>query len=337
MRKLNALLVDDDLSFCQTFQNLSQQFFKLKYVNSGKDALAELKTSVPDVVFLDYRLGRGMDGLQVLKRIKQLHQDLPVIMITHFADVETAVEAMKLGAFHYTSKSPNIEALKLIIERQLEQLKWKQIYEQEKLEREQPCVAESPSMQGIMKQIHTIARTDSTVLIEGECGVGKEVCARQIHLFSPRKDNPFVAVNCSTLSPQLFESEFFGHEKGAFTGAHIQKKGKLEIADSGTIFLDEIGDLPLESQAKILRAVEEKQFERLGGTETIKIDVRIKAASNKDLKKLTRQKLFREDLYYRLSVISLCIPPLRERRQDIPPLLRLFLRRFSDEMRRLLP
>lgn len=337
MQKLKALLIDDDRKFCESFKMLAETTFDLTVVHSGQDGLNELKKFKPDAVFLDLKLGRGMNGLQVLQKIKQIDKDLPVIMVTDYANVETAVEAMKMGAFHYTSKSPNIEALKLIIERQHEQIRWKKIYEQEQSEREIPCVAVSPLMKKALHKIKTVAPIDSTVLIEGECGVGKEVCARQIHQFSRRKDNPFIAVNCSTLSPQLFESEFFGHEKGAFTDAHIQKKGKLEIADTGTIFLDEIGDLPLESQAKILRAVEEKRFERLGGTESLKIDVRIIAASNKDLKKLVEQKQFREDLFYRLSVISLYIPPLRERQEDIPALAQLFLQRFSEEMRRPLP
>ena len=239
---------------------------------------------------------------------------------------------MKLGAFHYTSKSPNIEALKLIIERQLEQINWKLMLYEKKKEFYEDFIAVSPIMKSILHTIDTIAKTDSTVLIEGESGTGKEVTAREIHYRSQRRDKPFTAINCSTLSPQLFESEFFGHERGAFTGAVVRKKGKLELADQGTIFLDEIGDLPIESQAKILRAIESKKFERLGGNETISIDVRIITATNRNLMKLVREKSFREDLYYRLSVINISIPPLRERPEDIPRLVQLFVQRYAEEM-----
>ncbi len=332
MTKLTTLLIDDDKNFCQTFQSLSEDSFDLTIAHSGKYGLRELNKTTPQVVLLDFKLGRGMNGLEVLKRIKKSHPDLPVIMITDFANIETAVEAMKIGAFHYTSKSPNINALKLIIERQLEQINWKLLLQENAKNQYVKFVSQSQVMQEILQKIKTVAKIDSTVLIEGESGTGKEVCAREIHWMSTRKDKPFVAINCSTLAPQLFESEFFGHEKGAFTGAESQKKGKLELANSGTIFLDEIGDLPLESQAKILRAIEEKNFTRLGGTETISVDVRIIAASNKNLQQMVADRQFREDLYYRLSVITIFLPRLRERAEDIPDLVKLFLQRFSREM-----
>lgn len=332
MNKLTALLIDDDHNFCRTFQSLAENTFDLKIAHSGKGGLKLLNKSTPQVVLLDLKLGRGMNGLEVLKKIKQNHPDLPVIMITDFADVPTAVEAMKLGALHYMSKSPNINALKLLIERQLEQVNWKRLYQQYTSEQFDQLVAESQVMQSVFKNIQQVSKTDSTVLIEGESGTGKEVAAREIHRQSRRSDKPFVAINCSTLSPQMFESEFFGHEKGAYTSAHSQKIGKLEMAHSGTILLDEIGDLPLESQAKILRAIEDKSFQRLGGVETLIVDVRIMAASNKNLQQLVNENSFREDLFYRLSVITIKIPPLRDRREDIPPLVDLFLNRFAFEM-----
>ena len=332
MNKLTALLIDDDHNFCRTFQSLAENTFDLKIAHSGKGGLKLLNKSTPQVVLLDLKLGRGMNGLEVLKKIKQNHPDLPVIMITDFADVPTAVEAMKLGALHYMSKSPNINALKLLIERQLEQVNWKRLYQQYTSEQFDQLVAESQVMQSVFKNIQQVSKTDSTVLIEGESGTGKEVAAREIHRQSRRSDKPFVAINCSTLSPQMFESEFFGHEKGAYTSAHSQKIGKLEMAHSGTILLDEIGDLPLESQAKILRAIEDKSFQRLGGVETLIVDVRIMAASNKNLQQLVNENSFREDLFYRLSVITIKIPPLRDRREDIPPLVDLFLNRFTFEM-----
>ena len=332
MTKLKALLIDDDKQFCQTFETLAEDTFNLVVAHSGKAGLKEFQQSSFDVIFLDLNFGRGMNGLEILKRIKKINAEIPVFMVTDYAGVDTAVQAMKLGAFFYTSKSPNIAGLKLIIERQLEQITRQQIYEQEKKESEVSWDSKSPIMLPILKQIETIAATNSTVLITGESGSGKEVCARQIHNKSKRKDKPFVAINCSTLTPQLFESEFFGHEKGAFTGAERQKKGKLELANSGTIFLDEIGDLPLEAQAKILRAIEERKFERLGGTETIDVDVRIIVASNKHLMQMVTDRQFREDLFYRLSVINIFLPPLRERVEDIPDLVKLFLKRFSLEM-----
>ena len=332
MNKLTALLIDDDHNFCRTFQSLAENTFDLKIAHSGKGGLKLLNKSTPQVVLLDLKLGRGMNGLEVLKKIKQNHPDLPVIMITDFADVPTAVEAMKLGALHYMSKSPNINALKLLIERQLEQVNWKRLYQQYTSEQFDQLVAESQVMQSVFKNIQQVSKTDSTVLIEGESGTGKEVAAREIHRQSQRSDKPFVAINCSTLSPQMFESEFFGHEKGAYTSAHSQKIGKLEMAHSGTILLDEIGDLPLESQAKILRAIEDKSFQRLGGVETLIVDVRIMAASNKNLQQLVNENSFREDLFYRLSVITIKIPPLRDRREDIPPLVDIFLNRFAFEM-----
>lgn len=337
MNKLTALLIDDDRNFCQTFQSLSENTFDLNIAYSGKEGLERLKQFTPQVVLLDLKLGKGMNGLEVLKRIKKNHPDLPVIMVTDFADVESAVEAMKLGALHYTSKSPNINTLKLIIERQLDQINWKLLFQESIRDQYERLVAVSPAMQPVLEKIERVSKTHSTVLIEGESGTGKEVTAREIHRRSHRKDKPFVAVNCSTLSPQLFESEFFGHEKGAFTGAQTQKRGKLEIAHNSTIFLDEIGDLPLESQAKILRAIEDKSFQRLGGSETLSVDVRIIVASNKNLQQLVTEKLFREDLFYRLSVITITLPPLRDRKEDIPLLTEIFLKRYACEMNKPLP
>ena len=333
MTKLKALLIDDDKQFCQTFETLAEDTFHLFVTHLGKQGLQQLKQTEYDVVFLDLKLGRGMNGLEVLKRIVKLYPDLPVIMVTDFADVDTAVEAMKIGAFHYTSKSPNIVGLKMLIDRQLEQLNWKKIYELGE-EQENKCITNSPVMQEIIDKIKTVATTDSTILIGGESGTGKEVCAKEIYRLSKRNNNPFVVVNCGNLNPQLFESEVFGHERGSFTGAVSQKKGKLELANGGTIFLDEIADLPLDSQAKFLRAIEEKKFERVGGTETITVDVRILAASNKNLKSLVNSGEFREDLFYRISVITLTLPPLRERPEDIPLLVNYFLKLFSTEMKK---
>jgi len=332
MQKLNALLIDDDKKFCQTFATLAEDSFNLTVAYNGKEGLNQFQKHSFDVIFLDLKLGRGMDGLEVLKRIKKVDHNIPVTMVTDYAAVDSAVEAMKLGAFHYSSKSPNIQALKLIIERQIEQISWRLLQEQEAKEQDTSCLTKNPAMLSILKQMEKIARTNATVLITGESGVGKEVCAREIHQCSQRNNKPFVPINCSALPQSLFESEFFGFERGAFTGAERQKKGKLELGNGGTIFLDEIGDLPLESQPKILRAIEEKRFERLGGTETIAVDVRIIAASNKNLPQMVTERQFREDLYYRLSVISIFLPPLRERAEDIPELTNLFVKRCCHDM-----
>lgn len=337
MTKLNALLIDDDKKFCHTFQTLAEPTFDLTIVHSGRDGLEALNKATPHVVLLDLKLGKGMDGIEVLKRIKKSHPDLPVIMITDYADVDTAVEAMKLGALHYMSKSPRIEELKLIIERQLEQVNWRLLYQEATANPFDQIVAESPAMKAILHQIDQVANIDSTILIQGESGTGKEVLAREIHRRSHRSAKPFVPINCSNLPASLFESEFFGHEKGAFTGADAQKKGKLELAHRGTIFLDEIGDLPMESQAKILRCIEDRCFQRLGGTETLSVDVRIIAASNKNLAQLIKERSFREDLFHRLNVIPIQLPPLRERLEDIPKLVDIFLQRYAKEMNKPLP
>lgn len=337
MTKLKALMIDDDKNFCQAFQALAETSFDLTIVHSGKDGLTALNKSMPHVLLLDLKLGKGMNGIEILKRIKKSHPDLPVIMITDYAEVDTAVEAMKLGALHYMSKSPKIEELKLIIERELEQVNWRLLYQEATADRFDQIVAIGPAMKSVLQQIDQVAKIDSTVVISGESGSGKEITAREIHRRSHRSNKPFVAINCSTLTATLFESEFFGHEKGAFTSADNQKKGKLEIAHQGTIFLDEIGDLPLESQAKILRSIEEKSFQRLGSTETHSVDVRILAATNKDLQKLVSENSFREDLFYRLNVITIELPPLRQRPEDIPGLVDIFLNRYSHEMNKPLP
>ncbi len=334
MTKLKALLIDDDKKFCQTFQTLAENTFDLTITHSGKEGLEQLNKSTPQVVLLDLKLGKGMNGIEVLKRVKKIHPDLPVIMITDYAGVDTAVEAMKLGALHYTSKSPKIAELKLIIERQMEQVNWRLLYQEATADRFNQIVAISPAMKSILQQIDQVAKIDSTVIIAGESVSGKEITAREIHRRSHRMDKPFVAINCSTLPAPLFESEFYGHEKGAFTGADSQKKGKLEMAHQGTIFLDEIADLPMESQAKILRSIEDKFFQRLGSTETRSADVRIIAATNKDLQLLIKERTFREDLFHRLNVIPIQLPPLRERPEDIPKLVEIFLHRYSQEMKK---
>jgi len=334
MKKLNALLIDDDRQFCDAFTLLSENQFEITLAHTGKIGLKKLSDSVPDVVLLDLRLGDGMDGLQVLKKIKGEYPDMPVIMITEHAEVDTAVEAMKLGALHYTAKSPNIKALKIVIERQLENINWKLLYQEKERQQFDSLIAESAAMMLVLKRIEKISKSDSTVLIQGETGTGKELVAHRIHELSHRNDYPFVAINCSNLPAQLFESEFFGHEKGAFTGAYQRKKGKLELAQGGTVFLDEIVDLPVECQAKILRVLEQNSFARLGGNRTLFVDVRFLVATNKPLQEAVEEKVFREDLFYRLNVIEIDLPPLRDRQEDISLLAEYFLHRVTGLQRK---
>ena len=331
MRKPSVLIIDDDRYFVGDFSALTVDVFDLTCAFSGEEGLKKLKTTKPDVVLLDLRLGKGINGMQVLKRIREMDPDLPVIMVTEYASVDTAVEAMKLGAYHYTSKFPNIQELKIIIEKEIERLNWKFLLRQEIERNYGPIIGESAAMQKVMEAIKVVAPTNSPVLIMGESGTGKELVAREIHRRSPRAHKPFVCINCGALPVTLLESELFGHEKGAFTGALHQKKGKMEVAHEGTLFLDEIADLALESQAKILRALEQKTFERLGSTKTLEVDVRVIAATNKNLDQAVATKSFRQDLYYRLNVIPISIPPLRARKEDIPLLARHFLNKYCYE------
>jgi len=334
MTQLSLLLIDDDQNFTGDMVSLSRGVFDLTCAGTGEEGLAKLRTTQPDAMILDLRLGKGMNGLEVLRQVKRIAPDLPVIMLTDYASVETAVEAMKLGAYHYASKSPNVRELLIILEKELERVRWKLELREERRKTHGPMIGESPAMQKVWDQIKRVAPTDSTALIMGESGVGKELVAREIHLHSPRADKPFVVVNASNMSTNLFESEFFGHEAGAFTGAVRRKKGWFETADGGILFVDEVATLPLESQAKVLRAIEEKTFARLGGTEMLHADVRVLSATNRDLKKAVEEEAFREDLYYRLNVVPIFVPPLRKRKTDIPLLVEHYLKKFCVEMRK---
>ncbi|MBN1350995.1 sigma-54-dependent Fis family transcriptional regulator [candidate division KSB1 bacterium] len=329
MRKLNALLIDDDPQFCKTFKLLSKHLFDLTLAHSSKDGFSALKRETTDVVLLDYKLNEEKTGLDVLKEIRATYPDLPVIMITEHGEIDLAVEAMRLGAVDFTTKSPNIQSIRLRIEHQLKQINWKVLCQSKDDQLYGPLIFKSRAMEEIISMLNQIAGTEFPVLIQGETGTGKGMLAREIHRRSPRKDNPFVAINCSNLPPNLFESELFGYVKGAFTGAVQSKKGKLELADGGTIFLDEIGALNIESQAKILTTIEDKFFMRLGAEQQRSVDVRVISATNLSLEEAIQNKTFREDLYYRLNVVPLKLPPLRERRDDIIPLAEYFLANIS--------
>jgi len=281
----------------------------------------------------------GKDGIELLKRAKKIDPYLPVIMITAYGTIERAVEAMKEGAYDFLSKPVDPDYLVLLVNRALEQ---ERIFRENILLKEEfaqkygfpQIVGEDPKIKEVSKKAQKVAQTNSTVLLLGESGTGKELFARAIHQLSPRRDYPFITFNCASVPETLIENELFGHERGAYTGATSRKLGKLELAHKGTFFLDEIGDLSFSLQAKLLRVLEEKAFERIGGTSTIEVDVRFILATNKDLKKEVEEGRFREDLYFRISVFPIVLPPLRERKGDIPLLANYFLNKFSIEMRK---
>jgi len=331
-KKLNLLVVDDDKDFASDFSVLGKEIFNLSFASTGEEALSMLSEDVPDGVILDLRLGAGIDGLGVLKEIRLKYHDLPVIMVTDFASVETAVEAMKLGAFHYMSKHPSMKELHAIIQKELQNVGWKSLFLNEVRKNYGELVGSSDQMKKVYEVISRAAPVDINVLVAGESGTGKELVAREIHGRSKRVNSPFIAVNCAAIPDTLFETTLFGHEKGSFTGAVGRKKGLFEIADHGTIFLDEICSLSIRNQAKLLRVIEDKKIVRVGGTDEFDVDVRIISASNKNLEKEKECGKFREDLYYRISTISVNIPPLRERKEDIPELASYFAKRLSMEM-----
>ncbi|MBI2220803.1 MAG: sigma-54-dependent Fis family transcriptional regulator [Acidobacteria bacterium] len=302
------------------------------------EAVRLLSDSRPAIVLSDLRLPTG-DGFGVLRAAKEIDHDIPVIVMTAYGSIEDAVAAMREGALDFLAKPVDPDHLLLMVSRALEQrrLVTENLLMKEELaiRRGAPhIVGEDPSLRRVLASLQRAAATDTTVLIEGESGTGKELFARTLHAFSPRSGDPFVAINCAAIPETLLESELFGHEKGAFTGAVARKPGKFEMAHRGTLFLDEIGDLPLALQAKILRALEERRFERLGGTSSIQVDVRLVAATNRDLKAAVAARRFREDLYFRLSVFPIQIPPLRDRRNDIALLTRHFVDRFCRELKK---
>ncbi|RKY66051.1 MAG: hypothetical protein DRQ08_04065 [Candidatus Latescibacterota bacterium] len=297
-------------------------------VTDGREAVRRVEREHFDIVITDLRM-EGMDGIEVLERVKGLDPQTEVVLITAYATAQTAVEAMKKGAYDYIIKPFDIEELKLLIKKIEEKqgLLYENALLQEKARREGLLVGgRSPAMRKVLELIDKVAPTDATVLVLGESGTGKELVARRIHHLSPRRDKPLVAVHCATFPENLLESELFGYERGAFTGANRRKVGHFEYADGGTIFLDEVGELPASVQAKLLRFLQERQFTRLGGVEPVRVDVRVIAATNRDLEREVREGRFREDLFYRLNVFPIELPPLRERREDIPLLVEHFLR-----------
>ncbi|MBK5275173.1 MAG: sigma-54-dependent Fis family transcriptional regulator [Desulfuromonadales bacterium] len=323
------LIIDDDTSLRRVLEyNLQEAGYAVATASSGEDGLALFDEVSPALVITDMKMP-GMDGMQVLKAVKERSPETLVIVITAFGTVDIAVEAMKAGAYDYITKPFNRDELRLTVAKAL-QFSGLTV-ENKRLKDElsdrsdfRSLVGSSEAMEKVFGIVRKVADTEASVLITGESGTGKELIARSIHANSGRRDSPFVAINCAAIPRDLLESELFGHVKGAFTGAVKDKTGKFALADGGTLFLDEVGELPLELQPKLLRALQERTVEPVGGTKELKLDVRVVAATNLDIEQAITEGVFREDLYYRLAVIPVHLPPLRQRRDDIPPLLRHF-------------
>ncbi len=337
-RKAKILVVDDDKIVLRAVTEILQrEGYQVVAIDDAVEGLAASKDPSFDVAVLDIKMP-NLSGMDLLKAFKQQRPDVEVIMMTAFATVETAVEAVKAGAYDYLTKPfENIDDLSLTVAKAAERKALKdrtRVLEEALTARSQfeDLIGQSSQMREIFKLVETVSYSTATVLIQGESGTGKELVARAIHYRSPRKDKPFVAVNCSALTDTLLESELFGHVKGAFTGATGNKKGLFEAADGGTIFLDEIGDVPPATQVRLLRVLQEGEVKRVGANESIKVDVRVIAASNVDLLRAKEQGRFREDLFYRLNVISIALPPLRDRPEDIPLLAQHFLKIYSEKM-----
>jgi len=332
------LIVDDDKSIRYSLKRMMEDKYSILTAQNGKEALDRVKEGSPDLVIMDIKMP-GRNGIDVLKEIKLIDPKSLVIIMTAYGTTETAIEAMKYGAYDYILKPFPILRMKGLVEKALslrklmkEEVSYVPLAAPEG--GEEQIVGSSPKMQEIYKMVGQIAPSDVTVLLRGESGTGKELIARAIYHHSLRSNQTFLPVNCAAIPDTLLESELFGHEKGAFTGASFRRIGKLEQCQGGTIFLDEIGDMSLSTQAKLLRVLQERSFERLGGTETIKVDIRLIVATNKDLEEAISNGKFREDLYYRLNVVSITIPPLRERKEDIPDLVSYFLKKFSRELKK---
>lgn len=328
------LVVDDEQAICWAFSRaLSRDGHVVSAASSAEEGLEKARAESPDLVFLDIRLP-GMSGIEALPKFRDALPGVPIVVLTAHGTMETAIDAVRRGAYEYLLKPADLEALRSVVSRALSRPGFSP--EIALLKREfqgrmltDSMVGTSRAMQDVYKKIGAVAGSNSSVLISGESGVGKELVAKAIHLYSPRADGPFLAVNCASLPETLLESEMYGHVKGAFTGAVRDKAGKAEAADGGTLFLDEIGDMPASMQAKLLRFLEEKKVTRVGATESVEVDVRILAATNRDLHRMMRNGLFREDLYYRLNVVSIEVPPLRDRKEDIPMLVASFLARYG--------
>ena len=339
--KADILIIDDEIVICKSCEKIFKRAgHKVTYTVSGKEALKILETNSFDVVFTDLKM-MDVGGMEVLRTIKQKFPDTIVVIITGFATVASAVETMRYGAFDYLPKPFTPAEINAVLNRALEKRKLINVTSKKfKYTNEsgfESIIGRSPKMSEVYNLIDKVAQTDSTVLIIGESGTGKDLTAKAIHNRSKRKDEKFFAIDVSTLSSTILESELFGHVKGSFTGAYSSKGGVFEAANNGTIFLDEIGNLPVETQARLLRVLQEKEFIPVGSTVVRKVDVRLIFATNKDLKQLVLEDRFREDLFYRLNVFPLKLPPLRERREDIPELIMFFMKKYCAKMNREMP
>jgi two-component system response regulator AtoC len=333
------LVVEDDLNTLEGLAEiLTHEDFQVMKAKNGRIALDEIKKGGFNLVLIDYLLP-DKDGLEVSRLILNQSPEIKIIMMTAFGSVKNAVEAMKMGIYDYLTKPIDLDELLIVIGRAIkeQQLIYENIDLRDKLQQTysfENIIGVSGNMQEIFKKILKVAVTDATVLIRGDSGTGKELIARAIHFQSNRKNHPLVEINCASIPETLLESELFGHEKGAFTGAYKSKKGKFEIAHRGSIFLDEIGELPLGVQAKLLRVLQDRKFTRVGGVDNIEVDVRLITATNKNLEQAMEKGLFREDLYYRLNVIPIFIPPLRDRPEDIGPLVDHFIKKYAEKNNR---
>jgi DNA-binding NtrC family response regulator len=336
MKRNKLLVVDDEhLIRWSLEQNLKKQGYEVVTAGSGEDALRLVREEQPDLVLLDIQLP-GISGVDVLEKIKEHDDDIIVIMVTANSGLENAVNAMRLGAYDYISKPFNLDELSIVIKKALEASDLKQevvrLRTETKKDSAPNIIGESRQIKYLMEVLDKVARSEaSTVLVQGESGTGKELVAKWIHYSSNRAEKPFIAINCAAVPATLLESELFGHEKGAFTDAKATKKGLFELADGGTVFLDEIGDMEMGMQAKLLRFLEDRSFRRIGGSRVFTVDVRIISATNKDLQKSIEEKTFRNDLYYRLQVIPIFLPSLRERKEDIIPLATHFISMYNRD------
>ncbi|HLJ49619.1 MAG TPA: sigma-54 dependent transcriptional regulator [Bryobacteraceae bacterium] len=340
--KGKILIVDDELVVRDSLDRLFEdEGYETRAAASAKEALEHYNPGDYDLALLDIRMP-GVDGMELQARLHELDPDLMIVIMTGYASVDTAVQALKNGAYDYVVKPIDPDELLHLISKALEHRvtrrevarlreNMQEIFPKTEL------IGRSPEMKRVTELIDMVASSDTTVLITGESGTGKEVVARAIHASSPRRNMPMVTIHCGALTESLLESELFGHEKGAFTGAQFRRKGKFEVADGGTVFLDEISDISLKTQTDLLRVLQEKEIVRIGGTQPIKVDFRCIAATNKSLEKLVKAGTFRPDLYYRLHVFSIDLPPLRERREDIPLLVDFFLRKFCESTNRPIP
>ena len=332
------LIIDDDKAYAETLKIvLSESFNNVDFVTVAKEGLKYVLSESPDVVITDLKMPE-IDGIEVLRKIKEIDNSIAVLIITAFENTNTIVEAMQLGAYDYIDKTFDLKRIQYVVKkaieskRNIDQLVVKFTEDEEESKLKHYMIGDSPQMREIFKKIGKVSASRVNVLVQGESGTGKELVTRLIHNGGVTRNYPFIAVNCSALSESLLESELFGHVQGAFTGAIKNKKGKFELAGKGTIFLDEISEISPNLQAKLLRVIQEREFERVGGEAIIKMEARIVAATNKDLVELVKKGLFREDLYYRLNIFAINIPPLRERKEEIPKFIVHFLKKINLEL-----